>query len=60
VKVLEVIDFIDWKSECFIFKLNKQITHLLNTIVHIRAESGLKYLLNSCKYDENTQFRMFD
>lgn len=61
VKVLDGKDFFDWKSECSIFKLNKQINRpMLNSIVHIRAERGLKYLLYSCTYDVYAPYRMLD
>ncbi|XP_050547348.1 uncharacterized protein LOC126909029 isoform X1 [Daktulosphaira vitifoliae] len=61
VKVLDGKDFFDWKSECSIYKLKKNINRpMLNSLVHIRAERGLKYLLYSCTYDEYTPLRMLD
>lgn len=33
---------------------------MLNSIVHIRAERGLRYLLYSCTYDEYTPYKMLD
>lgn len=61
VKALDIKDFLDWKLECSIYKLNKQISRpMLNNIVHIRTERGLKYLLYSCTYDEYTPYRMLD
>jgi len=60
-KVLDCKDFYDWKSECSLYKLNKQINRpMLNSIVHIRAERGLKYLLYKCTYDEYTPYQMLD
>jgi hypothetical protein len=61
VKVSNRKDFFDWKSECSTYKLNKQINHpMFNNIVHIRTESGLKYILYSYTYDEYTPYRMLD
>ncbi|CAI6348934.1 unnamed protein product [Macrosiphum euphorbiae] len=46
---------------CSLYKLNKQINRpMLNSIVHIRAERGLKYLLFKCTYDEYTPYQMLD
>jgi len=33
---------------------------MLKSIVHIRAERGLKYLLYSCTYEEYTPYKMLD
>jgi len=60
-KVMDLKDFYDWKSECSVYKLNKQnIRPMLSDIVHIKAERGLNYLLYKTDYSEYCPFRKLD
>lgn len=60
-KVMTLKDFYDWKSECSVYKLNKQnIRPMLSDIVHIKAERGLNYLLYKTDYSEYCPFGKLD
>lgn len=60
-KVMALQNFFDQKSECSIYKLNKQnIRPLLNSIVHKKAEKGLDYLLYKNNYDNYCPYRKLD
>lgn len=61
VKVMDLKDFYDWKSECSFYKLNKQnIRPMLSDIVHIKAERELNYLLYKTDYSEYCPFAKLD
>lgn len=60
-KTMDVDNFLNWKSECSTYKLNKQVTlPLLNSIVHIKAVRGHNCLLYSETYDEFCPLRKLD
>lgn len=60
-KVMRVEDFFDYKSECSVYKLNKNVVRpMLNDIVHIKAEKGLDYLMYSTTYDDYSPLQQLD